>query len=59
MKPYYSHAGITIYHGDCRDVLPKLEAQSERAVAWAEAHTKEALVARAERDKEALKEWLS
>lgn len=20
MKPYYSHAGITIYHGDCRDV---------------------------------------
>src|ERR1039458_1712506 len=26
MKPYYEHAGITIYHGDCReliDVLPK------------------------------------
>ena len=22
MKPYYEHAGITIYHGDCRDVLP-------------------------------------
>ena len=21
MKPYYEHAGITIYHGDCRDVL--------------------------------------
>ena len=21
MKPYYSHAGITIYHGDCREVL--------------------------------------
>ena len=20
MKPYYDHAGITIYHGDCRDV---------------------------------------
>ncbi|MEN6429698.1 MAG: hypothetical protein ABFC80_02490, partial [Coriobacteriales bacterium] len=20
--PYYSHAGITIYHGDCRDILP-------------------------------------
>lgn len=20
MKPYYEHAGITIYHGDCRDV---------------------------------------
>jgi site-specific DNA-methyltransferase (adenine-specific) len=21
VKPYYSHAGITIYHGDCREVL--------------------------------------
>jgi site-specific DNA-methyltransferase (adenine-specific) len=21
LKPYYEHAGITIYHGDCRDVL--------------------------------------
>ena len=24
MKPYYEHAGITIYHGDCRDLLPTL-----------------------------------
>lgn len=24
-KPYYEHAGITIYHGDCRDMLPHLE----------------------------------
>lgn len=24
MKPYYQHNGITIYHGDCRDVLPQL-----------------------------------
>jgi len=24
MKPYYEHAGITIYHGDCRDVLPSI-----------------------------------
>lgn len=24
MKPYYEHGGITIYHGDCRDVLPSL-----------------------------------
>jgi site-specific DNA-methyltransferase (adenine-specific) len=24
VKPYYEHAGITIYHGDCRDVLPAL-----------------------------------
>jgi site-specific DNA-methyltransferase (adenine-specific) len=23
MKPYYEHAGITIYHGDCREVLPE------------------------------------
>jgi site-specific DNA-methyltransferase (adenine-specific) len=25
MKPYYEHAGVTIYHGDCREVLPALE----------------------------------
>ena len=25
MKPYYEHAGITIYHGDCREVLPQLD----------------------------------
>jgi len=24
MKPYYDHAGITIYHADCRDILPGL-----------------------------------
>jgi len=24
MKPYYEHAGITIYHGDCREILPGL-----------------------------------
>lgn len=24
MKPYYEHAGITIYHGDCREILPCL-----------------------------------
>jgi len=23
--PYYEHAGITIYHGDCREILPGLE----------------------------------
>jgi site-specific DNA-methyltransferase (adenine-specific) len=22
MKPYYEHAGITIYHGDCREIEP-------------------------------------
>jgi site-specific DNA-methyltransferase (adenine-specific) len=30
VKPYYEHAGITIYHGDCRDVLPILEPASVR-----------------------------
>ena len=24
MKPYYDHDGITIYHGDCREILPTL-----------------------------------
>jgi DNA modification methylase len=24
VSPYYSHAGITIFHADCRDVLPEL-----------------------------------
>jgi len=26
MKPYYQHAGITIYHGDCREVLLEVDA---------------------------------
>lgn len=26
MKPYSDHAGITIYHGDCREILPTLKA---------------------------------
>jgi DNA modification methylase len=26
VKPYYEHAGITIYHADCRAVLPELSA---------------------------------
>jgi len=24
IKPYYDHNGITIYHGDCREILPEL-----------------------------------
>lgn len=24
MKPYYEEGGVTIYHGDCREVLPQL-----------------------------------
>ena len=26
MKPYYEEDGITIYHGDCREVLPSLNS---------------------------------
>lgn len=26
MKPYYEHAGITIYLGDCRSILPEIKA---------------------------------
>lgn len=25
MKPYYDEGGITIYHGDCREILPHLQ----------------------------------
>lgn len=28
MKPYYEHAGIRIFHGDCRDILPGVEADA-------------------------------
>lgn len=28
MKPYYDQDGITIYHGDCREVLPTIQAGS-------------------------------
>lgn len=28
MKPYYEHGGITIYHGDCREVLPHVAADA-------------------------------
>ena len=24
MKPYYDHAGIQIFHGDCREILPQV-----------------------------------
>ncbi len=29
MKPYYAENGITIYHGDCRDVLPQLKDSAD------------------------------
>jgi site-specific DNA-methyltransferase (adenine-specific) len=25
MKAYYEHAGVTIFHGDCREILPDME----------------------------------
>ena len=28
MKPYYEQDGITIYHGDCRDILPQFPDKS-------------------------------
>lgn len=28
ISPYYDHNGITIYHGDCRDVIPNLSGVS-------------------------------
>jgi DNA modification methylase len=24
VKPYYDHGGVTIYHGDCREILPRI-----------------------------------
>lgn len=28
MKPYYERGGVTLWHGDCRDVLPTFAAES-------------------------------
>ena len=32
MTPYYEHAGITIYHGDCREVLPAIRGGCDGAL---------------------------
>lgn len=32
MRPYYEHAGITIYHGDCRHVLKRLSGKVDAVV---------------------------
>lgn len=32
MNPYYSHSGITLYHGNCLDILPSIETGSVDAV---------------------------
>ena len=29
MKPYYEHSGVSLYMGDCVDVLPQYEAQAD------------------------------
>lgn len=28
MKPYFECAGVTLYHGDCREILPSIDAQA-------------------------------
>lgn len=28
MKPYFEEPGITIYHGDCREILPSLDMET-------------------------------
>ncbi len=32
MKPYYDEAGIQIYHGDCREILPQLENHPDTCI---------------------------
>lgn len=32
MKPFYEHAGITIYHGDCREILQGMDRQFDACV---------------------------
>lgn len=36
MKPYFKKGGITIYHGDCREVLPQLPKADQAFLADAE-----------------------
>lgn len=40
MKSYYEHAGITIYHGDCREILPRFDDIQSVIVdpVWPNAH---------------------
>ena len=32
MTPYYEHAGITIYHGDCREILPHVTPSASKSM---------------------------
>ena len=33
MTPYYDHAGITLYRGDCREILPHLGVEADVVIA--------------------------
>jgi hypothetical protein len=33
VTPYYEHAGISIFHGDCREILPSLQVQFSACIA--------------------------
>jgi site-specific DNA-methyltransferase (adenine-specific) len=32
VTPYYEHGGVTLYHGDCRQVLPQLDQPADSCV---------------------------
>jgi DNA modification methylase len=60
MKPYYDRDGITIYHGDCREVLPTLGPVDHVITDppyEAEAHTKGRRVGRANGATELQDKW--